>query len=76
MIPHYSDIAAFAETLDKGCEYNQVLQMMEDDMFIPFYEDSVKEIHVGYGKAYGFSDELSEIFDQFVIQTGQNVISG
>jgi hypothetical protein len=67
------DIAAFAE--DYGYAYNQVINMMSNDRFIPFYEQSFKEIHKGYGEDYGFSQELSAIIDKFVEEKGECAVT-
>ena len=68
----YATIAAFAEELGYG--YNQVIDMMSTDRFIPFYENSTKEIYAGYGDDYGLSKDLSKIIDEFVNKHGDCII--
>lgn len=63
------DIAAFANSI--GFDYNETIQIMEKDRFVPFYETKVKEIYIGYGKDYGLSNELTKIIDQFVVAHGE-----
>jgi hypothetical protein len=63
------DVAAFAETL--GFDYNQTISLMEKDNFVPFYEKSSKELYIGIGSDYGYSDELSTIFNEFVKAHGE-----
>lgn len=69
----YGDIASFAEQY--GHNYNQVIDLMEKDKFIPFYEATHKEIYKEYGADYGLSPELSDIFEKFIQANGEAVIT-
>lgn len=55
--------------------YNEVLDLMQKDGFIPFYETVYKEIYVGYGIDYGLSDQLSDIIDEFARTNGDCVVT-
>ena len=69
----YGDIAAFAESL--GHSYNEVIEMMSEDKFIPFYEAPYKEVYKGFGEEYCMSDDLTGIIDKFVEANGECAIT-
>lgn len=68
-----ADVAVHAEKL--GYNYNQVLNMMERDQILPFYERKSLEVYKGIGNSYGWCDELCEIFDSYVDTYGKQELS-
>lgn len=75
MLNSVSDVAAFAESMGKGYNYNGVLTMMEEDHIIPFYERKTLEVYKGIGKDYGWSESLCEIFDAYVEKHGDQELT-
>lgn len=73
MLNSVADVAAFASTL--GYCYNSVLSMMEKDSIIPFYEQKTLDVYKGVGKDYGWSDDLCKIFDAYVEENGNQMLT-
>ena len=70
MLNSVADVAAFAESMGKDYHYNGVLDLMEKDRILPFYERKTLEVYKGIGKDYGWSEALCEIFDAYVEKHG------
>lgn len=68
----FSDIAAFASGKGLG-HYNAVIELMEKDGFLHCDEGAVY-VYTGIGKDYGYSEQLSEIFDKFVEEFGDQYV--
>lgn len=75
MLKSVADVASFAETMGENYCYNGVLNMMEEDDIIPFYERKTLEIYKGIGKSYGWSDDLCKIFDAYIDKYGDQELT-
>lgn len=73
MLNSVFDVAEFAEKF--GFNYNEFINLMEKSKIIPFYERKVLEVYIGVGKDYGWSEEVSNVFDKYVEENGTQMLT-
>lgn len=68
------DVAEFAE---RKCNinYNAFINLMEKSKIIPFYERKVLEIYKDVGKDYGWSQEVTDVFNKYIEENGSQILT-
>lgn len=73
MLNSVADVAVFAEKL--GFNYNQFINLMEESNIIPFYERKVLEVYKDVGIDYGWSEEVTNVFNKYVEENGSQMLT-
>lgn len=60
----WTDLLAYAD--NNGYDWNTAHDMLVKERVVPMYETHTREIYVGMGGSYGYSDEVSAIIDGFL----------
>ncbi len=74
MLNSVYDVAVFAES-KCNIDYNTFINLMEKSNIIPFYETKVLEVYKDIGKDYGWSEEVTYVFNKYVEENGNQILT-